>query len=327
MEPNKRELKRRYDRRKRINSLKVKIVAAFVISLFILILLSIILLVKMVGLRYNINQLNNRITEVEEYIQKESGDADDSEDDSEVTDSSETEDAVITGEFTGEVALADKYEGKYGVTEHQEIYLTFDDGPSDNTEKILDVLDEYGVKATFFVSGKEGETAEERYKMIVDRGHTLAMHSYTHKYSSLYASLKAFKAEIVKESNYLEEVTGYKPWLFRFPGGSSNQVSNVSMSRLIKYLNDQGITYFDWNVDSGDATSNSYTTDDMIDNVMKDIGKYHTAVVLFHDTNVKGTTVDGLRELLPILLTRDAEIKAIDEDTNLVQHVKYDSVD
>ncbi|MCR5784527.1 MAG: polysaccharide deacetylase [Eubacterium sp.] len=326
METDKRDLKRRYDKRKRINSLKTKIVVGAMGSLLFLIVLCLILLVKVIGMSSEIKQLNNRLVKAEDYIAQASADAalKDEEDDDEST---VEESEAAASSFTGEVALADQYDGKYGVTEHQEIYLTFDDGPSDNTEAILDVLDKYGVKGTFFVIGKTGETAEERYNMIVDRGHVLAMHSYTHKYSTLYSSLKSFKAEIVKERNYLEEVTGYTPWLFRFPGGSSNQVSNVDMTDLISYLNDEGITYFDWNVDSGDATNNSFTTDDLIDNVMTDIGKFHTAVILFHDTNNKTTTVEGLDELLPILLTRDADIKAIDENTDLVQHVKYDTVD
>ena len=330
MDEQQRELRRRREKQKQIQRLKTNIVAGLIIIILFLLISCIALTIRVTLLRSNVKKINNRLQQVEDEINDLSDDnTQDGSDDSDSDDSAAEETSQRTIFYTGaeNVKLADKYDGKYGVTEHQEIFLTFDDGPSDNTEEILDILDKYGVKATFFTIGKTDDESKERYKMIVDRGHTLAMHSYTHNYKSLYASVKSFKKEIVKEQDYLESITGEKPWLFRFPGGSSNTVSNADMKDLISYLNSAGITYFDWNVDSGDAKSNSYTVDEFIDNVMKDVGLHSTAVILMHDTNAKSTTVKALDKLLPILLTRDADIKAIDKNTELVQHIDADSVD
>ncbi|MBR3635842.1 MAG: polysaccharide deacetylase family protein, partial [Lachnospiraceae bacterium] len=85
----------------------------------------------------------------------------------------------------------------------KKVYLTFDDGPSPNTEKILDILDEYDVKATFFVTGYQAEKHPEWYKEIVDRGHTIGMHSYSHVYSDIYSSTDAFFADIDKLHDYI----------------------------------------------------------------------------------------------------------------------------
>ncbi|MCR4842454.1 MAG: polysaccharide deacetylase [Eubacterium sp.] len=248
-------------------------------------------------------------------------------------------DATVTGESSdsagGSTVLAadnttesgDAGDIVYGVNAHQDIYLTFDDGPSDNTEAILDILDQYDVKATFFVIGSKEKKYKKLYKEIVERGHTIGMHSYTHKYSSLYDSVESFAAEITKEQDLIEKVTGLRPWLFRFPGGSSNDVSNADMNDLISYLNDSGITYYDWNVVGGDATSKSYNTKDVLKSVSNDIGKYKTAVILLHDANTKTATVEALGPLIEMLLERDADLKAIDEDTPLVQHISYESVE
>ena len=136
-----------------------------------------------------------------------------------------------------------------------EVYLTFDDGPSIYTEEILDILDEYQVKATFFVVGKESDPTKEALRDIVARGHTLGMHSYSHKYSELYASEEAFEADFLKLQGYLEDVTGVKSKVYRFPGGSSNTVSKVNMGIYADYLDSQEVRFFDWNISSGDGGS------------------------------------------------------------------------
>ena len=201
------------------------------------------------------------------------------------------------------------------------VYLTFDDGPSANSDKILDILDDYNVKATFFVVGKEDEESKRIYKRIVDEGHTLAMHSYTHKYSYIYSSLDDFKADLDKIQNLLYNVTGVDCDLYRFPGGSSNQVSNTDMSRFIKYLNDENIRYLDWNVASGDATSAPVTADDLVENVMSDVVKYKTSVVLLHDADSKDATVEALPTIIEKLQAEGALILPVSDDTEMIQHV------
>lgn len=207
------------------------------------------------------------------------------------------------------------------------VYLTFDDGPSSNTIKILDILKEHDIKATFFVIGNEDEDAREIYKRIVDEGHTLAMHSYSHKYSQMYGSVESFKEDYDKIQNYLFEVTGQECLFYRFPGGSSNHVSNTDMSEFIKFLNERGITYFDWNVSSGDATSRAYTPEELVENVVTDVEKYKTSIVLMHDAEAKATTVEALEPMIEALKDMGAEILPIDESTTVVQHIAATSVE
>ena len=104
----------------------------------------------------------------------------------------------------------------------KKVYLTFDDGPSDHTAQILDILKKHKVKATFFVVGKETEYAKKMYQRIVLEGHTLAMHSYSHNYDQIYANVGAFSKDLMKLQKYLYDLTDVKPYIYRFPGGSSN---------------------------------------------------------------------------------------------------------
>ncbi len=207
------------------------------------------------------------------------------------------------------------------------VYLTFDDGPSGHTSQILDILQKYNLKATFFVIGREGEENEALYKRIVEEGHTLAMHSYSHKYKDLYASMESFVDDFSKIQNYLYKVTGKECLFYRFPGGSSNKVSNTNMSEFITYLNEQGITYFDWNVSSGDATSQAYTPEELVQNVMTDVVRYKTSIVLMHDAETKTSTVQALEPMIQALLGMGAEILPIDENTTVVQHIAALSVE
>lgn len=205
------------------------------------------------------------------------------------------------------------------------VYLTFDDGPSENTAAILDILAEYNVKATFFVVGREDEESQSLYQRIVDEGHTLGMHSYSNKYSIIYQSEEAFAEDYNKLRDYLYEVTGTESRYYRFPGGSSNQISNVPMNDLIDFLNERGTVYYDWNVSAGDAASTAYTPEEIVANVTEDVVKYKTSVVLLHDSSDKSATVEAIRPLIEALQEMDAEILPIDEDTQVIQYVKADS--
>lgn len=207
------------------------------------------------------------------------------------------------------------------------VYLTFDDGPSENTEKILDILDKYQVKATFFVTGREDKESLERYQDIVSRGHTIGMHSYSHKYDSIYRSRKAFTKDLEKIQACIKKATGQTCMLYRFPGGSSNCVSRLSMGEFIRILNKKGITYFDWNAECGDASAYQYSAKEMVDNVMEDVVKYHTSVVLMHDAKDKPDTVKALPKIIRRLQAIDAQILPIDGDTKAVQHVLAENVE
>ncbi|MGN0395666.1 MAG: polysaccharide deacetylase family protein [Coprococcus sp.] len=198
-------------------------------------------------------------------------------------------------------------------------YLTFDDGPSENTMELLDVLDECNVKATFFVIGRD-ESYYDCYKAIVDRGHVLALHSFTHDYNNIYSSKDNFAKDIEELKKLLYDVTGVNAVYYRFPGGSSNSVSKVPMSELIDYVNDQGLIYFDWNALNSDAVSGNLPPEQLVDNIMKDAIKYDDVVILMHDLGNRHTTVESIPLLVDTLRKAGYEILPIDENTPLIRH-------
>lgn len=204
----------------------------------------------------------------------------------------------------------------------KKVYLTFDDGPSSNTDQILDILKDYDVKATFFVVGKTDERSVKAYQRIVEEGHTLAMHSYSHKYDEIYESKEAFARDLNSLQEYLYETTGVWPRIYRFPGGSSNTVSKVDMQELIEYLTDIGITYFDWNVASGDAVSRTLPAETIVNNCLSGIEKQKESVILMHDASNKETTIEALPRIIEAIQEQgDAELLPITDETVPVQHI------
>lgn len=206
----------------------------------------------------------------------------------------------------------------------RKVYLTFDDGPSENTNKILDILKQYDVKATFFVVGKTDKNSVAVYKRIVNEGHTLGMHSYSHDYGEIYSSLENYVLDLKRLEDYLFQVTGVRPKYVRFPGGSSNKVSKVDMKELTAYLNDNGYVYYDWNLSSKDADYSYLSSDRIVENCMSQIEDYSKEVIiLMHDANDKKSTVDALqRMILEINDLEDTKILPITDDTVPIQHIK-----
>ena len=203
--------------------------------------------------------------------------------------------------------------------EPKRAYLTFDDGPSGNTGEILDILDANDVKATFFVVGR-GDEYYDTYRDIVGRGHTLALHSYTHDYDKIYASLDDFAEDIEELRNLLYDVTGVNCVYYRFPGGSSNTVSKVDMDTLIDYVESQGLIYYDWNALNNDAVCGSYTPEQLVDNIMKDAVCHDDVVILMHDLDARHCTVESLQMLIDELRAEGFTLLPIDENAPLVRH-------
>ena len=204
-------------------------------------------------------------------------------------------------------------------------YLTFDDGPSINTIKILDILDKYNVKATFFVIYHGN--MKSKYKEIVNRGHTIALHSYTHNYSKIYKSEKGYFSDLKKIHDYIEDVTGVDSRIIRFPGGSSNTVSNKYNKGIMKKLKasveEKGYIYHDWNVDSTDAAGRNRKASLLLKNVKKGTGKKKVINVLMHDTGKsKKTTVEALPSIIKYLKGQGYSFEALTEDSVVIQHGK-----
>ena len=216
--------------------------------------------------------------------------------------------------------------GKATKKQDKRVYLTFDDGPSIYTGQILDILNANNVKATFFVIGRD-EEYYDYYKRIVDEGHALGMHSYTHDYKKLYASTESFGQEIDELQNLLKDVTGVESHLFRFPGGSSNNVSQLPIENYIAYLNEHNINYYDWNALSGDAVNGSLSPEQLVNNIMKDVRNNKDSIVLMHDLQNVHATVESLQMLIDTLKSEGYEILPIDENTPLIQHVSCNSVE
>ncbi len=175
-------------------------------------------------------------------------------------------------------------------------YLTFDDGPSKNvTPKILDILDQYNIKATFFVVG----TAYlPNAKVAYDKGHAIGLHSNTHDWD-IYKSDEAYYKDLAAISAKVKEYVGIDSNIIRFPGGSSNTVSRKRskgiMSRLTKSVQENGYYYFDWNADTDDATGTTVSVEKIKKGVKRDISSSQKNVcLLMHDLDVKTTTVEAL---------------------------------
>lgn len=207
-------------------------------------------------------------------------------------------------------------------TDTKYAYLTFDDGPSNNTIKILDFLKANKLRATFFVIWKDG--ADDIYKRIVDEGHTLAVHSDTHDYSSIYQTVDTFMNDINTLRDKLEKVTGVRPTIMRFPGGSNNTVShryggNDIMDRIIPTVNNAGYVYFDWNVDSLDASKGLQDKNVIINSVLNGSEGKHEAVILMHDAAAKTTSAEALPSIVEGLRKKGFVFERITNETPVVQ--------
>lgn len=201
------------------------------------------------------------------------------------------------------------------------VYLTFDDGPSSNTSRILDILKEKNVKGTFFVVGRLSDTTTPMYKRIVDEGHAIGMHSYTHKYNEIYKDTDSFIYDVEKIQLLIYEQTGVMSKLYRFPGGSSNTVSRTDIKKLSEELNKRDIKYFDWNVVSGDASSTyGLPKEEIVRRCTQGALAHENAVILMHDLPEKATTVEALPDIIDYFQSIGVEILPLDENSEQIHH-------
>lgn len=238
----------------------------------------------------------------------------------EETDAGQTQERQVSAKIESWVLQADMAAGE-DVAGQQNVYLTFDDGPSVYTNEILDILKKYQVKATFFVLGREDKESLKAYRRIVKEGHTLGMHSYSHDYEKIYDSLDAFSRDFMKLRLLLYETTGVMPMIYRFPGGSSNHVSRLPMETFIQFLNEQGITYCDWNAANGDALGTLLTARELTENVMESISGKSNAIVLMHDAPAYHSTVEALPDIIEELKAKKAGLLPFTEKDVPVQHI------
>lgn len=261
------------------------------------------------------------------------------EEDGNLTDKVKVEGAVdiyCSGVYTIKYTVADKYgnmsEDTRTVTveaikqkdtirpQGKIIYLTFDDGPGPYTEKLLNVLEKYNVKATFFTVNTRSNYSSMLAKEA-EAGHTVAIHSLTHNYAEIYKNEAAYFADLRAMSDIIEKRTGKKPMLLRFPGGSSNLVSanycRGIMSRLTKAVTDMGYKYFDWNVDSGDASA-AKNDKEVFQNVVRGVQKYNISIVLQHDS--KEFSVNAVEKIIVWGISNGYTFLPLDETSPEIHH-------
>lgn len=200
------------------------------------------------------------------------------------------------------------------------IYLTFDDGPSNITPKVLDVLKAKGVKATFFMIGKSDDY-NEIIKRVYNEGHTVAIHSNTHNYQYIYSSVDNYFKDLYELRNRLKSITGNDTNIIRFPGGGSNTVSTFNpgiMSTLTTEVLRRGFYYFDWNIDSGDT--GRIGSDAIFNNVISALNDRTTSVVLMHDYGANQQTADALARIIDYGHSHGYRFDRITEVTPDVHH-------
>ena len=204
------------------------------------------------------------------------------------------------------------------------IYLTFDDGPSNEvTPKILNLLQQENIKATFFVTG----AVDSHVDLLLrehNEGHCIALHTYSHNYSYIYQHPDNFMNDIDKINNSVYNITGKKSNIIRFPGGSSNTVSRKYYQGIMTYLTqkvlESGYKYYDWNVDSNDAGSDVYNAGNIAANVINHLNPNGINIVLMHDSEIHTQSYEALPRIIKYAKENNYEFRKIDETTKMITH-------
>ena len=199
-----------------------------------------------------------------------------------------------------EAEYASPYAGLYeelyversAITEYDDdkgcIYLTFDDGPSPYTEELLEILDRYDIKATFFLSPEDTEYDFRMMKLIAEKGHAIGIHTRTHVFYEIYADVESYLEDFAAAYELVYRATGQRCRFFRFPGGSVNSYNYRIRGELIDEMSRRGFVFFDWNVDSMDAKG--APTEQIKKNVLKQTPNVSPAFILMHD-GMKNTSL------------------------------------
>ena len=192
-------------------------------------------------------------------------------------------------------------------------YLTFDDGPSSNTFEILDILDEMNVRATFFIVGsaitKEGEGALRR---MINEGHTIGIHTYSHLCNKIYCSIERFLDDYNTVNQQIYDITGRRANIYRFPWGSNNGYSRGIKDKLIEEMKRRGFACYDWNVDSNDSVGRP-TAYSIRRNVEKDLGAHDYPIILMHDSDIHNLTAETLPEIIDMIRDKGYDFDTLDK--------------
>lgn len=210
-----------------------------------------------------------------------------------------------------------KNDGKTEESTKEEVkkvaYLTFDDGPSENTVKILDILKNRNIVSSFFIIGKDlSESDEKIIKQAVKQGNVVGVHTYSHERNSIYQDREHFFSDYDKAEEVLEKILGKKPTLHRFPWGSNNHYVSYYVDGLIEELKGRGVRSFDWNVSGEDSISTNVPESVIFANIKKDLNKFDNPIILLHDSATMGHTVAVLPEIIDYIREQGYEFDTID---------------
>lgn len=199
------------------------------------------------------------------------------------------------------------------------IYFTFDDGPSQYTYSFLEYLKKHNVKATWFVVPSREQWNMDALKAIADQGHTIGVHSYTHDYKKIYASVEAYLEDFHEAWSIIREATGQTPQLFRFAGGSNNDFNVDTRDAIIKEMTRRGFRFYDWNVDSGDV--DGATWQDMYNSIPRDCRNLKRPIILMHDSAGTKNALYVFEDVLKLLIGEGYKFDALHNDTQPIQFV------
>ena len=211
------------------------------------------------------------------------------------------------------------------INEDKIAYLTFDDGPSANTNKILEILDQYNIKATFFVVGPSYKLKNDLLIKIVQSGHELGIHSYQHNYSYIYASKENYLKDFYACAEWIKKITGKSPTIYRFPGGSSNTIASEKLIKsIINELKEKGYTHADWNVDTLDSYAKS-DPNKVIKNTITSLkknenNKHFYQTILIHDDINKQASIQALPQLIEKLISYNYQFKPLTQNSHIIKH-------
>lgn len=192
-------------------------------------------------------------------------------------------------------------------------YLTFDDGPSDNTEKILDILKEKKAVSSFFIIGKDiSEEKEKIIKRALKQGNAVGVHTYCHEQCNIYKDKEHFFSDYDKAEQVLEDILGRKPTLHRFPWGSNNGFVSSFVDSLIEELQRRGVRSFDWNVSGEDSVGASVPEETIFANVKRDLTRYDKPIILLHDSATMNHTTAVLPQIIDYIREQGYEFDTLE---------------
>lgn len=229
-------------------------------------------------------------------------------------------DAQIEPSFSYQTLYSDMYVEtvlEYESTNDKVVYITFDDGPSQRTEEILKILEEKNIKATFFVVPDSSVKCAERLRAIAEAGHTIGIHTSSHVYNTIYASVDNFLKDFYKAWDLVYKATGIKCDIFRFPGGSINSYNRSIYQQLIAEMTRRGFVYYDWNT-SGDDSAGQKTSEGIYNMTVQTAGGQKKVVLLLHDNSTKVATVEALPKIIEYFSEKGYRFDALSQNVKPV---------